>query len=136
DPIELEWDTRMATEVEISIFDGPFVAGETRVPFVDVAKGVGGAHLPLSAGCHAAILTEGCAVLNFPEGFRFPYSGGSFTSARVFGNGFLSFDTPGSGPSSQNQALPTQTAHQYVHLAPFWDALTWDAGKFPTGNIH
>lgn len=135
--MELSWDTRMARELSLSIFRGSYVREESLEAFVDVEK-EGGAALPLTAACGEPVATSGCAKLDFPEGFSFPFGGSDRSFAIVHNNGFISFDPVAAGASSTyskaNVRLPSEEA-SFVHLAPFWDGLGWDETRYPSGNI-
>lgn len=82
---------------------------------------------------------QGCVLLHFPNGFTFPFAGDLKTQARVYINGFVSFDA--------TEHMSTNTAFElfddrdaftgFVHLSPFWNNLTRNAYEGPiTGNIH
>ncbi len=93
--------------------------------FVDI--GATGTPITLG-GCGMSgidlMIDEGCGDIAFPADFRFPFDGSERAGARVFANGVVSFDLgPEQGSTYDNFDLPT-TMMPFVHLAPFWDALT------------
>jgi len=65
--------------------------------------------------------TSGSAVVTIP--FSFPYFGTSYTTARVFVDGFISFDSSSASGNGTNAALPYNSSTYRLHLAPFWDDL-------------
>lgn len=137
EPVNLSWDTKMAEELSLNIFDGSYVVEERNERYIDV-EAVGGTHLPLGDECGADWATEGCAELQFPQGFSFPFGDEDRHSVVVYSNGFLSFDPwTRAANSATNRRFPTEDeADGYAHMAVFWDGLGWDEERFPRGNIH
>lgn len=136
-PVELTWKTRMADDVSLSIFNSLYVREETTEPYVDV-QALSGTHLPLGNDCPGTnILTSGCALLQFPGGFSFPFGGEHRLAVRVYTNGVLGFDTASKAQAStSNSQFPTSASTAWVHMAPFWDGTSWHASKYPAGNIY
>src|SRR5690606_13989922 len=60
-----------------------------------------------------------------PDGFRFPFAGDSKVEARVYVNGFISFDM--TEHESTNTAFELHDTRDqwvgFVHLSPFWNNL-------------
>jgi len=134
EPVTLTWTTRSTETVRFD-FQGTYIREETQEAFVDV-EALGGTRLPLGTACGTFILSYGCELLTFPQGFTFPFGGADRAGARIYSNGVVSFDTAtASGSSTFNDDFPTTGSYAFVHLAPFWDGLGWDEARFPTGNI-
>lgn len=135
-PVLLSWETQMAQELALSIFEGMYVQEETTEPYLDAAA-MGGTRLGLFPDCGADIPTLGCRLYQFPGGFRFPFDGEERGAVRVYSNGILSFDLDTTSQmTSLAQRFPTQDpTFAFAHLAPFWEGLAWDRARFPTGNI-
>ncbi|HWV37097.1 MAG TPA: hypothetical protein VN033_01325 [Vulgatibacter sp.] len=135
EPVTLTWSTRSAQEVSFD-FIGTYIREETHEPFID-AEALGGTKLPLvSSDCSGSPLSTGCEVLNFPQGFTFPFGGADRTEARIYSNGIVSFTTSHTTSSSTlNSNFPTSSTYSYAHIVPFWDSMGWDEDRFPTGNI-
>jgi len=134
--VELAWNSKMGHEVSLSIVQEGYIAEEITEPYIDAAQ-EGGTHLPVTTECGENIRSLGCAVLEFPAGFAFPFDGAERSSARIYTNGFLSFDTAQAAlVQSGNRAFPTGSSYGYVHMAPFWDSLGWDETRYPVGNLH
>jgi len=110
----LQWITNRTDEVEIA--PRPVVRS---APFVDVSTSPTATAVELGA-CDAPVITDGCAPITLPSSF--PFGGVARTSALVFLNGVISFDTEFPGTSSTNERLPSSSA-SFVSLAPFWQGL-------------
>lgn len=65
-------------------------------------------------------------IIEFPEGFVFPYDGGEYKAVVVTSAGYLTFDLSAT-LSSTDQALPYQSgttaSYAAVDIAPFWDGM-------------
>jgi len=137
-PVELSWDSKMGDEVDLDLVRTGYIRGETTEPYLDIAS-EGGTFLPLSGECFpgGSIVIYGCARLGFPLTFAFPFDGESQTAIRVYNSGFLSFDEDRLESSfNSNGSFPTSAIYDFVHLAPFWDRLSWDRTRYPNGNVY
>jgi hypothetical protein len=65
----------------------------------------------------------GSYLVEFPDGFAFPYFGESYTALMARGDGWAQFVTNDTAAKATNSALPYKT-NSKVHLAPFWDDLS------------
>src|SRR5690606_11671630 len=70
---------------------------------------------------------DGCATLDFPEGFTFPFAGLEHASIVVQANGFLGFGTETPTPYN-NQDLPSSLSA--ANILPFWDDLVGTPNSF------
>jgi len=132
-PVVLRWVTRTADTISLDLFDTPYLPEETQAPFIDVTS-QGGEPLELGDDCGAASSVV-CAFLGFPIGFTFEFGGVERQGITVFGAGVASFELPRMvAAPDENQDLPNSEA-AWAHLAPFWDALTWDARRHPHGKV-
>jgi len=135
EPVLLTWTTKMAESRTLNIFGTEYVRGESQEPYKDISAT--GTHLPLTTECSTSLLTTGCVKLIFPDSFSFPFDGKIEPAVRINNNGFLSFQVDHlTSSSTLNSNFPTSSTYDYVHIAPFWDALTWNADRYPTGNIY
>ncbi len=132
DDVVLEWTTRSATAVALDLLDG-FEVAETSATFIDVASS-GGTKLPLLS-CHNihSNPNEGCAVLNFPVGFVFPFGGVDRTQVKVSAKGVLTFDVGITSISYSNGQFPS-VGSPWAHLGVFWVDQTF-ASSFTGGNV-
>jgi len=121
EPVTLEWVAEGAAGVEITDVPAVRSVSPTSEPFVDVSGSPTAVSLPLDS-CNAGWKDEGCPIVRFPDGFTFPFDGRVHSEARVYVNGFISFDTLRTGPSHEIEALPA-AGQKYVHLAAFWTDL-------------
>jgi len=136
EPVLLSWTTSTAEEVTLDFLGSAYVRGESQEPYVDISRS-GGTHLPLGGDCNpSSPLVNGCVMLAFPDSFSFPFDGALRTEVRIHNAGFLSFDVFQTLSSTFNSQFPTAATYEYAHIAPFWDSLTWDAAKYPEGNLH
>lgn len=115
----LTWDTENAVTVAVK----PLEPAVTQVSngFVDISALAGVQPLSLATN-------DSWELVDFPQGFRFPFDGKLHEGMRVTSNGYVSFDVAGTAASNSNATFPTSTALSYVHLAPFWDYLKGDTG--------
>lgn len=126
-----------------STYLGSVFVGGTLDPFIDISTDPAAYTFSgADYGCYADWEDrddQGCVLLHFPNGFTFPFAGDLKTQARVYINGFVSFDA--------TEHMSTNTAFElfddrdaftgFVHLSPFWNNLTRNAYEGPiTGNIH
>ena len=105
-------------------------AGDLQIttPMVVVPSGAGepGAYQDVSQLSGATRLTtnNGNGYSNVTIPFPFPYFGTSYTQARVFVDGYLSFDLGSTSGVGGNVEFPSNTtSNRRVHLAPFWEDL-------------
>jgi len=133
----LAWQTVGATSVTLDIPQTMIMTPGTPA-FMDISGSPTKRTLP-SDSCNSGYSDEECPVLTFPSGFTFPFDGTPRTQARVYMNGFISFDIARTGDSWTNTAIPS-TSSPYVHLAPFWQDLfpgspmIWDDGSDGRGR--
>lgn len=133
-PVTLSWETTMADEVRLDFLGGKtYLREETSAPYLDL-EGAGGIRLPLKTDCGGSVSTSGCAHLDFPAGFLFPFGDDLQDSISVYTPGFLAFrgDRPSVGVS---EGIPTAAERSWIHLMPFWDSLAWDPLRYPEGNV-
>ncbi len=84
--------------------------------------------------CGTSDSDEGCAFVDFPDGFAFPFFGEDRVFARIYVNGVISFDVDRTGPSgAAREALPSED-YAWVHLAPFWENLRYGNGSLLEGS--
>lgn len=138
--VTFSWDATGTIGTELA---SQFVGG-TLDPYVDI-RGIPGVHTfnVNTYGCYRGDFdyrnSESCVLLQFPQGFEFPFAGDMKTAARVYLNGFVSFDL--AEHEGTNTGFPLGDASRarwngFVHLAPFWNNLNRAAdGGSPTGNI-
>jgi len=136
DEVTLSWSTRLADEVQLSLFTDPFFTQEVEDdPFVDIS--LTGTPLTLTQDCgwdDSGVFDpddEGCATINFPAGFTFPFGGQAHSSIRVYANGALSFDFTNQSVSYSNYEFPTAFP---IHIAPFWEDLIWVSVWYKFGS--
>lgn len=137
--VTLSWN---ASGTASTYLDSVFVGG-TLDPFIDISTDPAAYTFSgADYGCYADWEDrddQGCVLLHFPSGFTFPFAGELKTQARVYINGFVSFDPA--------EHMSTNTAFElfddrdaftgFVHLSPFWNNLARNAYEGPiTGNIH
>src|SRR5690606_36939847 len=69
-------------------------------------------------------------VLDFPEGFVFPYDGGEYTTVAITNSGYLTFD-PGSVVATGDLVIPVQNNANgsKLDIAPFWDSMVASDGS-------
>lgn len=124
DPVMLNWTTRVTDEVKLSILDGVLVE-EITEPFEDIRSI--GVPVTMTGACGDGDFSaddEGCAAIDFPPGFTFPFGGVDRTSVFMYANGFLGFFAYTADNTYSNGAL--NGANTHVAIAPFWD--DFDAG--------
>lgn len=118
--------------------------GGTLDPFIDISTDPN-VQTPSIAlyECFGDVLDrndQGCIQFDFPDGFTFPFAGDPKTSARVYINGFISFDTTAHDSTNTAFYLDGRTDPKwngFVHLSPFWNNLNRaPEGGSATGNIH
>ena len=139
--LTLSWDVEMARDLELSFIADGYLVEDRPGDYFDL-EAQGGSLLPMTIECktsttNPALDTSACAVLEFPEGFTFPFDGVEQTKLRVYQGGVLSFDwaTAQTSPAG-NATLPTTAANkEFVDLAPFWDSLMWPPEKYEEGNL-
>lgn len=125
DDVALSWTTRLADSVELDLpMQAEEVSGD---PFVDISST--GSQLVLTDLCAKQFDPifgwlpfdaddEGCATLNLPSGFDFPFSGDIFNSLRVYANGVIGFDFTFEEFTYWNEPFPSIWP---VHIAPMWN---------------
>ncbi|HWV36876.1 MAG TPA: hypothetical protein VN033_00170, partial [Vulgatibacter sp.] len=120
--VTLDWNTTGGTVY----LEGMVEVPAANAPFLDV-RTMGLQLLP-NACSTASPLDEGCIEFSIPGGnFAFPYEGVPRTSARIYVNGFVSFDPgPGVFETFDPVGLPS-TTDSYAHIAPFWSDLYIDS---------
>ena len=134
-PVHLSWTTRMADEVRINLGTERYLLEETEAPYLDLPQ-LGGSRLPLTTAC-GPIDTLGCAQVQLPDGFSFPFGDSSFSQVWVHTTGHLSFDHVQRPDSiDANQRFPTDPKHAAIGMAPFWDSLAWERDRYPAGNVY
>lgn len=134
----LAWQTLGATSVTLDIPQTMLMTPGAPA-FMDISGSPTKRIFPSDA-CNSGYSDEECPVLTFPAGFTFPFDGTPRTQARVYMNGFISFDVGRTGDSWTNNSIPS-TSSPYVHLAPFWadlypgsSPLVWDSGSDARGQ--
>lgn len=106
--VELAWETVRSTDA--LLFEA----------FVDLSQRPGAVNIG-TLGTASTSRT----ILQFPEGFAFPYDGHTFDAVQILNSGVLTFDLTATG-SGVNQPLPytgTSANYRAIDLAPFWDSL-------------
>lgn len=125
--VTLSWDVRLASEVRLGIS-----AGEQRIaievegmPLEDIS--FTGTPLSLTyceeqvPGWEYPPGDEGCGLIEFPEGFVFPFGGVDQKQILVYSNGALSFDFFNLRFTYNVEAsFPNGSP---IHIAPFWSDL-------------
>ncbi|HWV37597.1 MAG TPA: hypothetical protein VN033_03865 [Vulgatibacter sp.] len=131
----LSWSTSGAAGVRILGAPVTFDVGPATDPFIDLSASTSAMVVPYGDMCDTSWEDEGCPIVAFPDGFSFPYFGVTYTSARVYVNGFISFDTSRTGESFEIEEVPNSLA-SFAHLAPFWSDLDSVAGAilYETGQ--
>lgn len=136
EPIRLQWTTERASHVDLDVEQDYTVSAGT-LPFIDLSDA--SAHpnatkLPTfdtcgkfgGRGVDPASLA--CPVFTFPGGFAFPFQGETYTEAKMFVDGILSFnifkDYSGIFDPGPHLSLPTKGASDWGDLlAPLWSDL-------------
>ncbi len=134
DEVLLEWTTKRATAVELDLLKG-MVMGPSQNPYLD--NPVGATHLVMdNCGTSFQPGDEGCAVMDFPAGFVFPYDGQDHTQLKVYLNGLASFDLARrlSSYTKADLAANTSSTYAYAHFAVFWRDL-FTPTALSTGNV-
>lgn len=109
----LEWTTARAERLRLEA--SPWV--ETDEAFIDVSSSENARKVGMKAG------TSETGIVQFPDGFVFPFRGALHSSARAYNNGVVSFNVlKETGPLVVG-ALPNATFPD-MHLAPFWAELS------------
>lgn len=115
----VEWETTDATGVtfspatEVGSDDEAFTSIRGRPGTVEIAR-VGSED-------------NGSGTAVFPAGFRFPFYGASYDSARMLVDGYVCFGGDlhcGPNPPYTNQEIPNAAKPNSL-IAPFWDDLRW-----------
>lgn len=137
----LSWDAIGTTS---TYFDSVFVGGTTD-PFIDISTDPQATTFSIADyGCYDPMDifdrdNSGCVLLNFPDDFTFPFAGDEKTAARIYVNGFISFDLTQHESTNTSFELTDASKAQwngFVHLAPFWDNLNLRAYEGArTGSI-
>lgn len=121
-PVTLSWTSSGTPSTRF----GSIFLGGTMDPFIDIRTQPGTYTFSIGEyGCYTDFEyrdTEGCVLLNFPDGFTFPFDGDRKSAARVYIAGFVSFDlTPKDGSKYPHSLTDPNTQwNGFVHLAPFW----------------
>lgn len=131
DPVTLTWTTHLATAVDLDLINLAEIV-ETASPYVDI-RPLGATPLAMQKACGMSPTSsttaedDGCATLDFPEGFTFPFAGVEHASIVVQANGFLGFGTETPTPYN-NQNLPSSLSA--ANILPFWDDLVGTPNSF------
>jgi hypothetical protein len=116
--VTLNWDTTADGTVGLRPLDASTLAlVETSTPFEDVS-GLGQSPI-ISTGQDSDV-----TLVSFPNGFEFPFFGGSHDGFVVSADGWVSFDQASTSSWSSNQQIPTtSTSYSRISLPVFWDDL-------------
>jgi len=133
DVITLDWNTRGGTDVILT----PILGAATllsNAPFEDIsATGTALAMVDCGSSWRGP-LEDGCATVNFSNGFTFPFDGQKRTALDVYVDGFISFDVGADLAGDDPVNFPNDPG---INLAPFWDVLTTAAGGVaPAGAVY
>jgi hypothetical protein len=125
--VVLTWETHLADRVDLLPVD-PVVTeyGPGQSPptggYLDLSARPGALALPLTTS-----FANGRAILDFPEGFTFPFYGVTYASAEVISRGYLTFEAGQSYPPTfPETSYPFAVGHgssRNSMIAPFWDYL-------------
>jgi len=116
--VTLEWQTVGADAVDLDIPQGFGVSPATE-PFMDISTSPTRQE-SMPHNCVTQFDDEGCATVDFPDGFTFPFDGVLHDRAKLFHNGFIGFDLGFTGINYTNFAIPNPS-RTYANLAAFWD---------------
>lgn len=117
----VEWEATDATGVT---FNPPTELDSDDAPFVSIRGRPGTVELT-----RAGSEDSGSSLAVFPSGFRFPFFGASYASARMLVDGYVCFGGDlhcGANSPYTNQVIPNATKPNSL-IAPFWDDLRWTA---------
>ncbi|HWV38597.1 MAG TPA: lamin tail domain-containing protein [Vulgatibacter sp.] len=128
-PVKLDWDlTSLSGGQPVVSHNLPMEEVTATSPFQDISGLPDVVTLTMSGGADT-----GNANVTFPDGFSFPYMGETHTAARVFVDGYVSFNTSASLAAS-NTTLPS-TSYKQVHLAALWDDNHLRTGSLLAGPV-
>lgn len=138
--VTLSWNVQFADEVSI---DAPGITAMTVTelpssPFVDISTTGTPLSLTQDCGWDPWMGTlwfpedEGCATINFPQGFSFPFGGVEYDAVRVYANGVLGFDFVYDLVTYAPSPFPVDEPP--VHIAPFWHDLEVDGVWYEFGS--
>jgi hypothetical protein len=118
--VTIVWDAICADEVVINL--GDLQGVPSTKAFTNIAAT--GTWHQATSNCNSSWGPddEGCEVINFPSGFKFPFDGKMQTAIKVYTNGVAGFDLGRTGSSFSNQNLPSTSAN-WANFALFWDDL-------------
>jgi len=112
----LRWTTERADEVRLAA--SPWV--ETDERFIDISGAEGARKVGLGASTYVT------GLIQFYDGFVFPFQGSLRRSARVHSSGVVSLNEAQESSPSVVAAIPSSN-FPYMHLAPFWASLNRSA---------
>ncbi|AKU90464.1 Outer membrane protein A precursor [Vulgatibacter incomptus] len=137
DGVTLEWTTKMASGVSLSVLPGGLVFSETSAPYIDVQAAGGTKHDLTQTWSTLTTNDEGFDILTFPGTFRFPFGGQTYNRIMIYANGIASFDFGRTGTISSfsNTNFPSGTTSPWAHIAPFWDDLFFP-NSATNGNVY
>ncbi len=119
DSVTLDWWAVGASGVSITNVPQGYIVGGPTEPFIDLSQSLTALEAPYGDPCNSSYIDEGCPLIDFPDDFSFNFEGADRVQARVYVNGFLSFDLARTGQSYVIDELPS-SYDSYVHVAPFW----------------
>ncbi len=135
----LSWETVGAVSIDLDVPNTYSVSPATE-PYLDISASPTKLTTPTN-NCGSSWDDEGCPLITFPAGFTFPYFGVTRSQAKIYINGFISFDLTRTGSNFTTSSLPS-TSNAYVHLAPLWrdlhapspDNVMYDVGMDARGQ--